>query len=459
MISFSRSQLIFLLLFSIISSVIIGIIVANVGVNFQLILYFVFAFILVILLAQGTRTLKIGFIIWIWMFNIGYRTIHLTSYLSIHPLIVFLTVMFLFLLFRVKENAGFQFKFPKLLLFFIPFWFWGFIPGLINGIPFTNMIADSMNFYFLIPLFMIILYLSKEIGFWKSSLMSFLGAGTLICFLGSLEYFVPGIRNLIPGFIHSDQSGYLSQSGFFRANFSIFGQTAAVIISALSIPMVSLIPRYRKGFIGKILMMVCLAILGLGIYISGTRDAWIMVVVTSLLLAYFGIGFLGVGLTGGFWLIVYHFLPSDALSLISTLSTPLSTGQILDTSLNKRVDLQLNAIQLMTQNPLGVGWSGSGWVHGDFTQVAANLGIIAGIVFLAWYLHTLYRGWKYYRKNPKDWLFQSLLTSFILCGIVLATEGVQVLTQFIMPVWFVWGLIEAYMQQKKIIIPNSTAEK
>jgi fatty-acid desaturase len=71
----------------------------------------------------------------------------------------------------------------------------------------------------------------------------------------------------------------------------------------------------------------------------------------------------------------------------------------------------------------------------------------------------LYRGWKYYRKNPKDWLFQSLLTSFILCGIVLATEGVQVLTQFIMPVWFVWGLIEAYMQQKKIIIPNSAGEK
>jgi hypothetical protein len=263
----------------------------------------------------------------------------------------------------------------------------------------------------------------------------------------------------MPGFIQSDQSGFFSQSGFFRANFSIFGETAAVIISALSLPMVSLIPRYRKGFFGKILMIFCLAILGLGIYISGTRDAWIMVVVTSLLLAYFGIGFLGVGLTGGFWLIVYHFLPSDALSLISTLSTPLSTGQILDTSLNKRVDLQLNAIQLMTQNPLGVGWSGSGWVHGDFTQVAANLGIIAGIVFLAWYLHTLYRGWKYYRKNPKDWLFQSLLTSFILCGIVLATEGVQVLTQFIMPVWFVWGLIEAYMQQKKIIIPNSTAEK
>ncbi len=80
--------------------------------------------------------------------------------------------------------------------------------------------------------------------------------------------------------------------------------------------------------------------------------------------------------------------------------------------------------------------------------MAANLGVLAGIIFLFWYLKTLFRAWRAYRKDPQDWLLQALLTAFVLCGIVLATEGVEVLIQFVMPVWFIWGLMEAYLQQK-----------
>jgi O-antigen ligase len=122
--------------------------------------------------------------------------------------------------------------------------------------------------------------------------------------------------------------------------------------------------------------------------------------------------------------------------------------------MNVRYIRQQDAFQLALQNPMGVGWSGSGWVHGDFTQVAADLGLIAGVIFLMWYLTTLYRAWKTYRKYPQDRVFQAILTSFILAGVVLATEGVQVLPQFAMPVWFVWGLMEAYLQQKNSIIPG-----
>ena len=113
-------------------------------------------------------------------------------------------------------------------------------------------------------------------------------------------------------------------------------------------------------------------------------------------------------------------------------------------------------IQLAFQNPFGVGWAGSGWVHSDFVQIIANLGFLAGILFLLWYFHTLYRAWQAYRKEPKDTLLQALITAFILCGIVLATEGVHVLTQFVVPIWFVWGLVEAYLQQKNpsILIPD-----
>ena len=188
-------------------------------------------------------------------------------------------------------------------------------------------------------------------------------------------------------------------------------------------------------------------ILGFGIYISGTRDAWLMVVGAVIVLAYMSWGFVGFSVSVVFWGIISRFLPQDAWNLIFSLYTPLASGQIVDTSLQKRVLRQQDAFQLAVNHPFGVGWTGSGWVHGDFTQVAANLGILAGIIFILWYLHTLYRAWETYRKNPKDWMFQAILASFILCGVILATEGVQVLTQFVMPVWFVWGLMEAYLQK------------
>ena len=124
----------------------------------------------------------------------------------------------------------------------------------------------------------------------------------------------------------------------------------------------------------------------------------------------------------------------------------------------ERYSRQQDAFQLALQNPLGVGWTGSGWVHGDFTQVAADLGLLAGAIFVLWYLTTLYRALKTYRKCPKDRVFQAILTSFILVGIVLATEGVEVLPQFAMPVWFVWGLMEAYLQQKNSILPSTLKE-
>ncbi len=160
-----------------------------------------------------------------------------------------------------------------------------------------------------------------------------------------------------------------------------------------------------------------------------------------------------------FWVIASRFFTAQVWNLVRSVTTPLTTGQFLDSSMLVRYTRQEDALQLALQNPLGVGWTGSGWVHGDFTQVAADLGLLAGAIFLLWYLATLYRAFKTYRKYPEDRIFQAILTSFILAGILLATEGMEVLPQFAMPVWFVWGLMEAYLQQKNSIISGSEGEQ
>jgi O-antigen ligase len=262
----------------------------------------------------------------------------------------------------------------------------------------------------------------------------------------------------LPGFLQANVEGIRSQMGFLRASFAFFGANPAALICALSLPMVVLFPKFYKTKFAFFLSMILAAILLIGIYISGSRVAWIMLFITSILLAYFSFRITGAVLITTFWVIVSSFFSDQVWKLILSVYTPATTGQFLDTSMEKRYFRQQEAFDLALQNPLGVGWTGSGWVHGDFAQVAANLGLIAGAIFIIWYLATLYRAWRIYRKYPKDWLLQSILTSFVLAGIVLATEGVQVLSQFVMPVWFVWGLMEAYIQKKSSDEANSDTQ-
>jgi len=425
--------------------------IAQYGLDFRYLLFLVLLIAMIAIIAMGKRALQVGFVFWIWMFLLGYRTVYLTTYFHIHPLIIFLVPLFLILLFSLRNEKNINdVKLPAILWVFSIFWIWGFITGVSRGLSWANMIADALNFFFIIPLFLIIFYLSNTPGFWKSATITFLASGTLICFFGILEFYSPQFRNFLPGLIQANSEGLSSFSGFTRASFAFWGAAPAVIVSALALPMVWLVSEFYTGWISKSSAFIFVVILCIGIYISGTRAAWLMVFVASILLAYFAFNISGIFLSAVFWFIASRFFSAEVWSLILSIYIPATSGQIVDSGIQIRFNRQQDAFHLAVNNPLGVGWSGSGWVHGDFTQVAANLGILAGIIFLIWYFQTLYRAWKTYRKNPKDRIFQAILTSFVLCGIILATEGAQVLAQYIMPVWFIWALMEAYLQQKSM---------
>src|SRR5262249_41270272 len=82
---------------------------------------------------------------------------------------------------------------------------------------------------------------------------------------------------------------------------------------------------------------------------------------------------------------------------------------------------------------------------------AANLGVIAGLIFLGGYLSTLLRLsgrlMPYLRSPELGDLGLSLLLSFIGAGGLLAAQGVEVLPQLALPVWFVWALVDVWLRQ------------
>ena len=106
------------------------------------------------------------------------------------------------------------------------------------------------------------------------------------------------------------------------------------------------------------------------------------------------------------------------------------------------------------QHPWGLGWGGAGWPHSDFLQVAANLGLLAGLLFVGAYLSVLWRLWRRQRQSTLDAqqrrLGATLLLAFVGVGSLLAFQGVQVLPQFALPTWFAWSLVEVWLRQTRV---------
>jgi O-antigen ligase len=145
----------------------------------------------------------------------------------------------------------------------------------------------------------------------------------------------------------------------------------------------------------------------------------------------------------------YQFIPNTnerAASAIAALTLKPTDSSAID-----RKFRIFNAWDSIVENPLGLGWNGGGWVHSDFLQVGTNLGLIGGLLFLGGYLSTLYRlsvrVISHLKLGGQGELGFSLLLSFIAAGGLLAMEGVQVAPQMVLPVWFVWALVEIWLRQ------------
>ncbi len=144
----------------------------------------------------------------------------------------------------------------------------------------------------------------------------------------------------------------------------------------------------------------------------------------------------------------YQFIPRTDERVITGIAA--LKGDPIDHSSQDRKDRALGALSDTVESPFGSGWSSAGWVHSDFLQVAANLGILAGLIFVGGYLYTLLRLTRRTLERlhtSEGDLVLSLLLSFVGAGGLLAMQGVEVLPQMVLPVWFVWSLVDIRLRQ------------
>jgi hypothetical protein len=145
----------------------------------------------------------------------------------------------------------------------------------------------------------------------------------------------------------------------------------------------------------------------------------------------------------------YQFIPNTNERVITGIAA--LQGAPIDHSAQDRKDRAIEAVDEIMQSPFGGGWGAAGWVHSDFLQVAANLGVLAGLIFLGGFLYTLIRVGRqmptWLKATPEGELGLGLLLSFIGVGGLLTMQGVEVLPQMVLPVWFVWSLVEIWLRQ------------
>jgi len=400
------------------------------------------------------RGVRYGFILWVLTLALGYRTVELTPDLPLHPSEILLWLLLACLCVQSRMASNTHLTFPVWLWLFIPFWvlaWWPMIGGIVHW---DQMLNEFRNFALLIPLMIIASVVLKHENYWRYLLLAFFFAGSAIAFIGILEYWFPEVIKVFPAFISSVKPS-ITEEGFARAQFSFWGGPQATFICVLALPAMIPLFKWSSLWSRRALIIAGSVMQIVAIYIGGYRSIWLVLLIQLLIGCVLGLKKRGamtvlfclILIVGGYELIALVPKTSErALSGIAALQ-----GHPIDSSATSRQDRALGALTATIEAPFGNGWSSVGWVHSDFLQVAANLGIIGGLIFLAGYLYTLLRLVRRVLPNLKSGehgeLGFSLLLSFIAVGGILAMEGASVLPQLILPVWFVWVLTETWLRK------------
>lgn len=427
--------------------------IARFGITYKEILVLLLAAGGVAIVLAGERGLTVGLAIWTLTLGLGYRTIAVTGHIKLHPSEILLLVLLGLLLVTrlIFGTAKISLSLPRWVLWMMPFWLWGWVPALLADRSWDAIFAEFRNSLLLVPLFLIVANVVRTRNQLYGLLLAFYATGTYIASLGLVEYFFPGVARLLPGFI-SNPAAMTAADGFERAAFSFYGHQNAVFVCALALPFgLTLADRapqkwQRYGIAIAFLLQIS------GVFIAGFRSMWLSlaVLLSAILIRYLGFvrGVSSVVLIAFLSLL---FVPETVERRVDSLFLTLQ-GRPDDSSGQDRWIKAKAATDLILTKPLGYGWAGAGWVHSDFLQVAGNLGIVAGLIFLGSYILALHRLWRRLAlrraARTRGVLLFSLFLSFLTAGWVLATEPMIVLPQTVLPIWLVWVLVELELRRE-----------
>jgi hypothetical protein len=427
-----------------------GYFVAN-GFSYRDILVGLVAAMFGIIVLGREQGIRFGFVLWVSTLALGYRTVQWTSDLRIHPAEVLLWLLLVCVLVQPKLLSRARLRLPLWLWLFIPFWALGWWPLVSGNAPWDKMFNEFRDFLLLIPLLIVGSVVLEVQRYWRYLILAFFLVGTWIAVMGVVEYWFPGVVKWFPEFVSNVKTAN-TREGFVRAMFSFWGGATATFVCVLTLPTALVLATWWSKSWARLAIAASVVFQLTAIYIGGYRSLWLVVLVQAPIACLLRLKKHGT-VVAVLCLVValggYQLIPKTEERLASGLAAAQLNPS--DHSALVRKERALAAWESSIESPFGVGWGYAGWVHSDFLQVTANLGIIAGLIFLGGFIFTLLRIVQRLirqRRSAEDGdLGLSLLLSFLGAGGLLAVQGVQVLPQLMLPVWFIWMLVEVWLVQ------------
>jgi hypothetical protein len=419
---------------------------------------------LYVVLAAGTfyalvvrrDKLRSGFLLFICTLGLGYRSIPVTHYLRIIPaeILVFVLGLMVVLVRRPGGRPAAAGRPPGWMLALLPFWCWAWVPAVSGPISFDLCLVEFLNFLLLLPLYSVTAHVLERPGGWRVTVLYLFAMSSVLAAVGVFEYRFPEVARSIPGF--AQQAFVIAgeeDRAFRRAGFTFYGCAIAVFICVVVIPFGMTTWRWWPSPRGRALTAVGVAVQLAAVYISGYRSMWLLIALQFAALTLFRRQLWLVVALASCGLFGYTLLPTATRARVDSLLHVLEgRPEEVDTSGQKRWLRATEALDAALANPTGNGWAASGWVHSDFIQIAANQGVVPGLIFLGAYLAVLVRLGRAALRRPRGGSGLSalgipLFLSFIAVGGILLFEGVEFLPQTLLPVWVMWVLAEVWLRQ------------
>src|SRR6266436_402033 len=427
------------------------------GLSYKELIVGLGALVAAVILFGGERGIRFGLVLWVLSLALGYRTIEWTEHLRIHPSEILIWLLFICVFAQRELRSSTRFSLPWWMLLLVPFSVLAWWPLIAGDAQWDKMLNEFRDFLLLVPVMIVSTVVLKRQSYWRHLLLAFFIATSWIALMGVAEYWFPEVEKFFPAFIHAAKPE-VTADGFQRAQFSFWGGSQATFLSVLALPGAIVLATWWRGWLPRIAILAAAVLQITAIYIGGYRSIWLVLLIQVVAACILRVKKHGVAIAVLVLIVAaggYQFIPNTNQRLITGIAA--LQGAPIDHSAQDRKDRALEALNEAIESPLGSGWSSAGWVHSDFLQVAANLGVIAGLIFLGGYLYTLLR---VIRQMP-TWLKATsegelglyVLLSFVAVGCLLAMQGVEVLPQLVLPVWFVWSLVEIWLRQ------NSSARK
>ncbi len=386
--------------------------------------------------------MRLGFVLWILTFALGWRTIHLTSNLNIHPAEVLAVLLFVAVLARsIVSRSNLDLSLPIPILLLMVFSILGVFTALARGTALDLILQEFKIFAVLVPSYYVVKWLVVTRKDWERAALLTVPVAVYVSGLGLMDYFAPNLSQAISGdpsvvALYQAES-YGAAPAFARVGFIFYGNFMAgfLIFMFFGLSVYFFLQSFRKNAVAQAITGFALLVEVAGMYLSGYRGLWYAV--GAFLVAYAVVqrrAWLVVGVA----IVSLPVLPAQFRDRFQSLFNL----QYADSSQFDRIFRATQAFKLMIQSPLtGVGWAGSGYVHSDLIQICANLGIPALMVFVLWILNLI---WQMFRLGQQRRWASGYAGALLatLCGLMLvfAGEGLIVWQQMMIPVWFLLAM-------------------